>query len=87
MANITAAKERILGTATKTARNKAIRSAVKTSIKKVEAAVNANNKEEAQAALTAAISTISKAAKKGIYHKNNAARKISHLTKLVNKIA
>ncbi len=87
MANIKSAKKRILVTATKTARNKAIRSAVKTSIKKVEAAVNANNKEEAQAALTAAISTISKAAKKGIYHKNNAARKISHLTKLVNKIA
>jgi len=87
VANIKSAKKRILVTATKTARNKAIRSAVKTSIKKVEAAVNANNKEEAQAALTAAISTISKAAKKGIYHKNNAARKISHLTKLVNKIA
>jgi len=87
LANIKSAKKRILVTATKTARNKAIRSAVKTSIKKVEAAVNANNKEEAQAALTAAISTISKAAKKGIYHKNNAARKISHLTKLVNKIA
>ena len=87
MANIKSAKKRILVTATKTARNKSIKSAVKTSIKKVEAAVNAKNKEEAQAALTAAISTISKAANKGVYHKNNAARKVSRLTKLVNEIS
>lgn len=87
MANIKSAKKRILVTATKTARNKSIKSAVKTAIKKVEAAVNEKNKEEAQAALTAAISTISKAAKKGVYHKNNAARKVSRLTKLVNEIA
>ena len=84
MANIKSAKKRILVTATRTARNKSIKSAVKTSIKKVEAAVEAKNKEEAQAALTAAISTISKA---GVYHKNNAARKVSRLTKLVNEIA
>lgn len=87
MANIKSAKKRILVTATKTARNKSIKSAVKTSMKKVETAVNEKNKEEAQAALTAAISTISKAAKKGVYHKNNAARKVSRLTKLVNEIA
>lgn len=86
MANIKSAKKRILVTATKTARNKSIKSAVKTSMKKVEAAVNQKNKEEASAALTAAISTISKAAKKGVYHKNNAARKVSRLTKLVNEI-
>lgn len=87
MANIKSAKKRILVTATKTARNKSIKSAVKTSIKKVEAAVEAKNKEDAQAALTAAISTITKAANKGVYHKNNAARKVSRLTKLVNEIA
>lgn len=87
MANIKSAKKRILVTATKTARNKSIKSAVKTSMKKVEAAVNEKNKEEASAALTAAISTISKAAKKGVYHKNNAARKVSRLTKLVNEIS
>lgn len=87
MANIKSAKKRILVTETKTARNKSIKSAVKTSIKKVEAAVAANNKDEAQAALTAAISTIAKAANKGVYHKNNAARKVSRLTKLVNEMA
>ncbi len=84
MANIKSAKKRILVTATKTARNKSIKSAVKTSIKKVEAAVDSKNKEEASEALVNAVSTIAKAAKRGIYHKNNAARKVSHLTKLVN---
>ena len=87
MANIKSAKKRILVTETKTARNKSIKSAVKTSIKKVEAAVANKNKEEAQTALTAAISTITKAANKGVYHKNNAARKVSRLTKLVNELA
>ena len=87
MANIKSAKKRILVNQTKAARNKAIRSAVKTSIKKVDAAVAANDKAAATAALTDAISTISKAASKGVYHKNNAARKVSRLSKAVNSIA
>ena len=87
MANIKSAKKRILVNETKAARNKAIKSKVKTSIKKVEAAVNANDKAAATAALTVAISEINNAASKGIYHKNNSARKISRLTKAVNKIA
>ena len=87
MANIKSAKKRILVNETKAARNKAIKSKVKTSIKKVEAAVNANDKAAATVALTVAISEINKAASKGIYHKNNSARKISRLTKAVNKIA
>ena len=86
MANIKSAKKRILVTATRTARNKSIKSAVKTSIKKVEAAAAAKNNEEATAALINASSTIAKAAKKGVYHKNNAARKVSRLAKLVNEI-
>ena len=87
MANIKSAKKRILVNQTKAARNKAIRSAVKTSIKKVDAAVAANDMAAANAALTDAISTISKAASKGVYHKNNAARKVSRLSKAVNSIA
>lgn len=86
MANIKSAKKRILITAKRTARNKSIKSAVKTSIRKVEAAAAAKNKEDAQAALRNAISTIGKATQKGIYHKNNAARKMSRLAKLVNGI-
>lgn len=87
LANIKSAKKRILVNQTKAARNKAIRSAVKTSIKKVDAAVAANDKAAANAALTDAISTISKAASKGVYHKNNAARKVSRLSKAVNGMA
>ncbi len=87
MANIKSAKKRILVTETKAARNKAIRSEVKTSIKKVEAAVAANDKAAAQAALVNATSVIESACSKGVYHKNNAARKVSRLSKLVNSVA
>ena len=80
MANIKSAKKRILVNRTKAARNKSIKSAVKTSIKKVEAAVAASDKEAANAALLDAISSIDKAASKGVYHKNNASRKVSRLS-------
>ena len=87
MANIKSAKKRILVTETRATRNKSIRSEVKTAIKKVEAAVAANDKDAAKAALTVAISTIESASSKGVYHKNNAGRKVSRLTKLVNTLA
>ena len=87
MANIKSAKKRVLVTEIKTARNKAIKSKVKTCIKKVEAAVANKDKEVANEALIVAISEINKAISKGLYHKNNAARKVSRLTKAVNSIA
>ena len=83
MANIKSAKKRILVTETKAARNKAIKSGVKTAIKKVAA----NDKAAAEAALKDATSVIASAGSKGIFHKNNAARKVSRLTKLVNGLA
>lgn len=87
MANIKSAKKRILVIQTKTERNKAAKSRVKTFVKKVYAAIDANDKAAADTALKEAISEISKAASKGIYHKSTASRKISRLTKAVNKIA
>ena len=87
MANIKSAKKRILVTETKAARNKAIKSGVKTAIKKVEAAVAAGDKAAANEALPVAIAEIEKAASKGIFHKNAAARKVSHITKAVNAMA
>ena len=87
MANIKSAKKRILVTEIKAARNKAIRSEVKTSIKKVEAAVVAGDRTAAEAELKNATSVIEAASSKGVYHKNNAARKVSRLAKLVNGIA
>ncbi|MBO5166805.1 MAG: 30S ribosomal protein S20 [Lachnospiraceae bacterium] len=87
MANIKSAKKRILVTQTKTERNKAIKSGVKTAIKKVYAAIESGDKAAATAALTAATSEIDMATTKGVYHKNNASRKVSRLAVAVNKMA
>ena len=77
MANIKSAKKRILVNQTK----------VKTSIKKVYAAIEANDAEAAKAALKDATVEIDKAASKGVYHKKNASRKVSRLSVAVNKLA
>ncbi len=87
MANIKSAKKRILVNQTKAMRNKAVKSKIKTLVKKVEAAITSGDKAEAEAALKVATSEISKAASKGIFHKNTASRKISRLTLAVNKMA
>ena len=87
MANIKSAKKRILVIETKTLRNKMIKSKIKTLVKKVDAAVAASDKATATAALSEAVVAIDKAAAKGVYHKNTAARKVSRITKAVNSIA
>ena len=87
MANIKSSKKRILVAELRAARNKAIKSKVKTASKKVELAITAGNKEEAVLKLCEAVSAINKAKSKGVYHKNNAARKVSKLTKAVNTLA
>ena len=87
MANIKSAKKRIVVAQVRTERNKAIKSGVKTAIKKVNAAVEAGDKAAASAALVAATREITSAASKGVYHKNNASRKVSRLAAAVNKMA
>ncbi len=87
MANIKSAKKRILVNRTKAERNKAIKSGVKTAVKKVNAAIEAGDKVAASAALLNATSTIDKATSKGVYHKNTASRKVSRLAAAVNKMA
>lgn len=87
MANIKSAKKRILVNQTRADRNKAVRSRVKTSIKKVEAAIATGDKAAALVCLNATIKEISMATSKGVYHKNTSSRKISRLTKSVNAIA
>lgn len=87
MANIKSAKKRVLVSKRNYDRNKAVKSSVKTAIKKVEAAVAASEKETAAALLVEASAVIEKAAAKGVYHKNNASRKVSRLAKAVNGIA
>ena len=86
MANIKSAKKRVKVIATKTARNKATKSALKTAIKKAYFAVdtNADNKQEA---VRFAIKKIDQASAKGLLHKNTAARRKSNLAKRLNASA
>ena len=87
MANIKSAKKRILVNETKAARNKAIKSKVKTCVKKVETAVANKDAALAADALKVAIAEINKAGSKGVYHKKTCSRKISRLAKAVNAIS
>lgn len=87
MANIKSAKKRIKVIESKTLRNKMIKSKVKTIIKKLEAAVAADDKSLAQELLVTATSEMNKAASKGVYHKNTVSRKVSRMAAAVNKMA
>lgn len=87
MANIKSAKKRILVTATKTANNRMVKSALKTAIKKFEAAVDAKNVEEAKTLYTSVTKSLDMAASKGVVHKNMAARKKSRLAVKLNTMA
>ena len=86
MANIKSAKKRILTNQKRAARNKSIKSSVKTQIKKVTTAIAAGDKEAAKAALVNAGSALARATSKGVYHKNTSSRKISRLAQAVNKM-
>lgn len=80
MANIKSAKKRVRVIETKTLRNKMVKSALKTSIKKASTAEGADK----EAAVKAAIKKVDQACAKGILHKNAAARKKSQLAKKLN---
>ena len=84
MANIKSAKKRIKVTEFKTLKNRMIKSALKTAIKKFEAAVEAKNNEDAKALFTSVVKSIDMAASKGVVHKNMAARKKSSLAAKLN---
>ena len=87
MANIKSAKKRIFVERRNAERNKAMRSRVKTAVKRVNAAIAANDKDAAGKALVTAVKEIDKAAGKGVFHRKTASRKVSRLTIAVNKIA
>ena len=80
MPNIKSAKKRVLVAEARNARNKANKSALKTAIKKFEAAAVEGNRTEAEGTYKVAVKAIDKAAAKGLLHKNNAAHKKSALT-------
>ena len=86
MANIKSAKKRVITSEKRAARNKAVRSKVKTSVKKVYAAIEEGDKAKAAEALRLAAAELDKAATKGVYHKNMTSRKVARLAKAVNQI-
>ena len=87
MPNIKSAKKRVLVNKTKAAQNKAAKSALKTDIKKFEAAVAEGNRSEAEGAYKVAVKAVDKAAGHGLLHQNNAARKKSSMTLKLNAMA
>lgn len=87
MANIKSAQKRIKVTETKTLRNRVIKSALKTSIKKFELSLDSDNAEETKNSYLSVVKALDMAASKGVIHKNMAARKKSRLNARMNKIS
>ena len=87
MPNIKSAKKRVLVAQAKAMQNKAAKSALKTQIKKFDAAVAEGNRSEADIAYKVAVKAMDQAAAKGLVHKNNAANKKSSMTIKLNKLA
>ncbi|MBR5474213.1 MAG: 30S ribosomal protein S20 [Lachnospiraceae bacterium] len=86
MANIKSAEKRVLVAERNAARNKAIKSKVKTAVKKVDAAIASGDKAAAQECLVKATKELDMATSKGVFHKNTSSRKVSRLAKAVNNM-
>ena len=86
MANIKSAAKRARKAKARAMRNRAVKSNLKTTIKRFEEALQKANTEDAKILLNKAIKTIDKAAAKGVIHQNNAANKKSRLAKAFNKV-
>jgi small subunit ribosomal protein S20 len=80
MANTASARKRIRQTATRTARNQARKSRVRTFMKKIETAIAGGDRAAAAEALRAAQPEMQRASGKGVLHANTVARKLSRLT-------
>ncbi len=80
MANTTSAKKATRVSARRTLINKNRTSLIRTTVRKVEEAITAGKKPDAEAALKAAQPQLARGAQKGILHKNTASRKVSRLT-------
>ena len=86
MANVKSAKKRILVAEKNRVQNVAMKTSIKTALKKVLELAAAKNQDELKVALSKAYQLCDKAVSKGILHKNTAARKKSRLTVAVNKL-
>ena len=87
MANIKSAKKRILVNETKAARNKAIKSKVKTCVRKLRPLLQTRMLRQQRQLLKLLLLRSTKLAARVFYHKNTCSRKISRLAKAVNGIA
>ena len=87
MANIKSSAKRALIGKIRNERNKANRSALKTTIKKFDAAVAEGKGENTEAAYKAAVKSVDRAVSKGLIHKNKAARKKSQMAHKMNALA
>ena len=87
MATHKSAKKRSKQTIIKTEQNKVHRSKFRSVLKKLRAAISEGNKEEAQKLLPTYQSTVAKLGTKGIYKKNNIARKTSRITNQVSSLS
>ncbi len=83
MANHASAKKRIRQTIKRTARNRHIRTTVRTYVKRCREAIESGNKAEAKEALKPAIKHIDMAVSKGVYHRKTGSRYISRLASQV----
>jgi small subunit ribosomal protein S20 len=86
VANHASAKKRVRQTIKRTARNRNIRTNVRTSVKRVRAAIEAGDANAAKTALVAAVSRIDGAVSKGIFHRKTGSRYIARLTHQVNTL-
>ena len=86
MANTKSARKATRVIARRTEVNKARRSVLRSSMRKVEEAIASGDKNVASAALKAAEPVIMRAAQRGIVHKNNASRKVSRLAHQIAKL-
>ena len=86
MPNIKSAIKRVSVIEKKTLQNNMVKSGYRTAVKKLEASVEAGNKEEATANFKAAVKKIDQACTKGVIKKNTASRKKSNLAKKLNEM-
>ena len=86
MANIKQQKKRVLTNEKRRQRNKSVRSATRTEIRKFREAVESGDKAAAEAQLRVASRKLDKAVTKGVFHRNSAANKKSNMARAFNKM-
>lgn len=86
MANIKSQQKRVLTNEKRRKRNQAVRSAVRTEIRKFRKAVEAGDKDKAAEQLRVASRSLDKSVSKGVFHRNNAANKKSNMARALNKM-